>query len=91
MRLATYVGVIVALATFFLILFYIISFIFFGSSWPPGFTTLSVLLLFSISMMGIFMGILGEYIARIYKQSLRMPTVIIEKTVNLDLSEDRER
>lgn len=50
LRLASYVGVFVSLATLALGLFYLISALFFGAGWPPGFATITVLILFGISL-----------------------------------------
>jgi len=41
------------------------------------------LLLASISLNAIFLGILGEYISRIYEILLQKPMSLIEKSVNL--------
>ena len=50
----------------------------FGSSWPAGFTTLTVLMLAGISVNALFLGIIGEYLGRIYQQVKRRPLVIVE-------------
>ncbi|MCI0682616.1 MAG: glycosyltransferase family 2 protein [Gemmataceae bacterium] len=82
LRLATYVSLAIALATFVLILAYVAGRLFFTHSWPPGFATLVVLILVSISLNALFFGILGEYISRIYRQVKKTPLTIVEKELN---------
>lgn len=86
LRLASYVSLIIAAATFLLILAYVAGRLFFTQSWPPGFATLVVLILVSISLNALFFGILGEYIARIYRQVKKTPLTIVEKELNSPLT-----
>jgi len=48
-----------------------------------GFTTIAVLILFFGSLNLICLGILGEYIIRIYDETLNRPHSIIQKTINI--------
>ena len=82
LRFATYTGLIIAALTFIAVLVYSISHALFGATWPPGFATTTVLILFGISINALFLGIIGEYVARIYQQSVKGPTTIIEKSIN---------
>src|SRR5262249_33885335 len=68
LRLATYIGLAIAVITFLLSLAYIIARAFFHMPMPAGFATTVVLLLFGISLNSIFLGIIGEYVGRIYNQ-----------------------
>lgn len=68
LRLATFTGLVMALLTFLALLFYGLTRAFLDVDWPPGFTTITVLVLFSISLNALFLGIIGEYLARIYRQ-----------------------
>jgi glycosyltransferase involved in cell wall biosynthesis len=83
LRLATYIGMAVSTVTFFMSIAYLCAAIFFGSSWPSGFATLIVITLFGISLNAIFLGIIGEYVSRIYQQVRWRPLVVIEDAVNL--------
>jgi dolichol-phosphate mannosyltransferase len=83
LRLASYIGVLVSILTCLLSGVYIISAFVFGANWPRGFATTTVLILFGISLNGIFMGILGEYVARIYHQVHQKPLTVVEQAVNL--------
>jgi dolichol-phosphate mannosyltransferase len=73
------IAVITTLAS----VFYLMMQLFFGINSPRGFTTTTVLILFGISLNAIFLGILGEYIGRIYDQIRIRPTVVIEQLVNM--------
>lgn len=84
LRLATYVGIGISLTTACLSLYYIIARVLFSSEFPTGFATTTVLLLFGISLNGIFLGIIGEYVGRIYNQVRKRPMTIVERTVNLE-------
>ncbi len=48
-----------------------------------GFATLSILISFFSSLILICLGLIGEYIVRIYDEVRDRPYVIIEKTINL--------
>lgn len=82
LKLATYIGIAVAVITAVLSCIYIIGRLLFPENWPQGFATTTVLILFGISLNALFLGIIGEYIARIYQQIRKRPTVIIEKILN---------
>jgi glycosyltransferase involved in cell wall biosynthesis len=83
LRFASYIGVVVSLLALALSAFYILAALLFGGGWPSGFATTTVLLLFNVSLNAIFMGILGEYVSRIYQQVQQHPLVVIEKAVNV--------
>jgi glycosyltransferase involved in cell wall biosynthesis len=82
LRLAAYVGIATSIVTCLASFGYILLRLFFGFNWPAGFATTTVLLLFGISLNGIFLGIIGEYVGRIYNQVRLRPTTVIEYSVN---------
>jgi len=84
LRIATYCGFIIFLCAFGFLFVYLAGKLFFGQTWPQGFATLIILGLFSLSLNALFLGIIGEYIGRIYQQVKRRPITIIDKTVNFD-------
>jgi dolichol-phosphate mannosyltransferase len=45
-----------------------------------GFTTLALLQLFAISMNAMFLGIMGEYLGRIFDNVRGHPLAVVEKT-----------
>jgi dolichol-phosphate mannosyltransferase len=51
---------------------------------PAGITTVLMLLLLNLGIMSLGIGILGEYIARIYAESKRRPLWLVDYTLNID-------
>lgn len=84
LRVASVVGVVAALMTAFLCLIYLLAYVLGLYDAPAGFTTTTVLILFSISLNAIFLGVIGEYLARIYVQLKRRPMTIIQDRVESD-------
>lgn len=82
LRIASLVSLAVGTITFFTIFIYLLGKLFFGQDWPAGFATTTVLLLMSIMLNAMFLGIIGEYLGRIFMQSKRRPVPIIEATLN---------
>lgn len=82
LRIASMVSLIVATLTFFVIFIYLMGRLLFGQEWPAGFATTTVLLLMSIMLNAMFLGIIGEYLGRIYMQSKRRPVPIVEASLN---------
>lgn len=78
LRIATGVGLTLSVLAGAMILFYAVARFAWGSSWPSGFTTLAVLLLLAIGLNGLFLGIIGEYLARIYRHLKDSTDVIVE-------------
>ena len=78
LRLATFFGLAVSALTVIAIFIYGFGKVMFGFNWPAGFTTLTVLGLAGISVNALFLGIIGEYLGRIYQQVKKRPLVIVE-------------
>ena len=81
LRLATYLGMGVGLLALVVALVYLTGALFYGSSWPRGFATLVILFLGGLSMNALLFGIMGEYVARIYRNSLAEPLTVVERTL----------
>lgn len=81
LRVASYFGFCVSVITLLMLFGYLIGKFLFGSNWPGGFATTTLLLLASLSINALFLGIIGEYLGRIYRQVKRQWPVIIEKSV----------
>jgi glycosyltransferase involved in cell wall biosynthesis len=84
LRIASFIGILSALATIVGIGVYGVGKYFFGQKWPAGFATMTILLLLSICLNALFLGIIGEYLGRIYRQVKYNTLVIREETLNLD-------
>ena len=82
LRFATYLGLGISIATLFASGAYIIGRLFLGKDWPPGFATIIILILGSLSLNALFLGIIGEYLSRIYRQVKRRPLTVVECEVN---------
>ena len=75
LRMATIMGFVIALLSFCLMLFYGIKTIIYGDP-VQGFTTLIVVVLFLGGVQLISIGILGEYIGRIFNETKHRPTYL---------------
>ncbi|PAU97544.1 glycosyltransferase family 2 protein [Paracoccus salipaludis] len=82
LRLASTVSLLAGLFTFLVLLGYLVGKLLFGQEWPPGFATLVVLLLMSMTLNAMFLGILGEYIGRIFLQTKNINAPIVEAALN---------
>lgn len=80
LRIWTYVGLITA-AMSLVYIFFVVGMKLLGISAPPGYTSLLAALLFlgGIQLVGI--GILGEYIGRIYNETKQRPVYIVRRTI----------
>lgn len=84
LRVASTLGFLTGSLTLILILGYLVGKFLFGQNWPAGYATTTLLLLLSITLNALFLGVIGEYIGRIFMQSKRRPLPIIEKSINWD-------
>lgn len=75
LRFATVMGSIVAVTAFLLAVFYGVKTIFYGDQ-ARGFTTLIVVILFMGGVQLLSIGILGEYIGRIFNETKKRPTYL---------------
>ncbi|WP_298935024.1 glycosyltransferase family 2 protein [uncultured Ruegeria sp.] len=82
LRLASMISLTVGLSMFLLMVGYLIAKVVFGHDWPAGFATTTILLLLSMTLNAMFLGILGEYIGRIFLQSKDLNRPIIEHELN---------
>ena len=84
LRLATYVGLLVAIATVVASAGYITAYFVTGFRAPAGFTTITVLILGSLGINAMLLGIVGEYLGRMYLQMKNRSISIVE----MDLHEE---
>lgn len=77
LRFATYLGMLVSLCAVIYMIFVIVKTLAFGEA-VPGYPTIVTLILFLSGVQLLILGILGEYLARIYVQGKNRP-VYIEK------------
>jgi polyisoprenyl-phosphate glycosyltransferase len=77
LQFITFFGFAVSLMTAILILIYLAAYLTGDSQEAQGFTTLVLLTLTSIGLNAAFIGLLGEYVGRIYNTARRGPTAIV--------------
>ena len=78
LRLATIVGSIIALGSFCFLIFYISKTLIYGDP-VQGFTTLVSIILFLGGVQLLSIGILGEYIGRIYIETKGRPNYMVRE------------
>jgi glycosyltransferase involved in cell wall biosynthesis len=84
LRMFSLLGVTVLAAALLLsVLYAVMSFL---TSPPPGITTVLILLLTNLGVMSLGIGVLGEYIAKIYAESKRRPLWLVDYSLNLEPS-----
>ncbi|MEZ5894239.1 MAG: glycosyltransferase family 2 protein [Parvularculaceae bacterium] len=80
LRVWSYVGAVVAFFSFIYASFIILRTLFTGSD-VPGYASLIVLILFFGSVQMISVGVLGEYIARLFVEVKRRPLYLVEDVI----------
>tara|TARA_B110000495_G_C22596928_1_gene357282 strand:- start:333 stop:599 length:267 start_codon:yes stop_codon:yes gene_type:complete len=86
--MATYFGFLVAIPSFLAGIFFIVHRIFdfkllgYSPQDTPGIATLAVAIFFLSGVMLIILGIIGEYIGRIYIEVKKRPFYIVSNTVS---------
>jgi dolichol-phosphate mannosyltransferase len=83
LRLATYMGFAAAVIGFLAIIRFILGRLFWPEDYVPGWTSLFVGIMFIGGIQLITIGIIGEYIAKIYKEVQKRPRYLIKETVNI--------
>lgn len=71
--------------------FYFVWFILVTRKPPTGFTTLVILVLLSIGTNAAFVGVLGEYIGRIFRNTRQIPRPIVSDIIDSDQAIDRRQ
>lgn len=81
LRVWSYVGGVIALLSLVYMVFIILRTLVLGVDWP-GYASLMSAVLFFGSIQLISIGVLGEYIGRLYVESKKRPVYIIEKSTS---------
>jgi glycosyltransferase involved in cell wall biosynthesis len=84
LRIASTISLFSGIITFLLVFVYLVGAFVLQRPWPAGFATTTILLLLSITLNAMFLGIIGEYLGRIFMQSKRRPYPIIQRTLNIE-------
>lgn len=81
LRISLLVGVIVSLFSFVFLLITIVSY--FQGKTVPGWASLMTAVTFMGGIQLLVIGLMGEYIASLFRESKRRPIYIIDETINL--------
>ena len=84
LRLASHAGLIFAMGSLALMAFLMVYKVSGGEGIIPGWTSLAVAVLFLGGVQLLAIGILGEYIGRIYEEVKRRPLYLVRDSVNLE-------
>lgn len=85
LRMATYLGLAVSCLTVLASIGYIAAYFIVGFRAPAGFTTMTVLILTSLGINAMLLGIIGEYLGRMYLQMKNRSLSIIERELHDEL------
>lgn len=82
LRFVTGLGITITITSFLMICFYLYLFIVHGRE-APGTTTIILLTLSLFGVLFFVLGIISEYLVRIYEEVKKRPTYIIKNKINL--------
>jgi polyisoprenyl-phosphate glycosyltransferase len=85
LRMATYIGLAISGLTVLASLGYLIAYFTVGFRAPAGFTTITVLILASLGINAMLLGIIGEYLGRMYLQMKNRSLSIVERELHNDI------
>lgn len=88
LRIVTYVGVVTALLGFSYGAFITLEYFLAGNE-VSGWTTIVVTLMFFFGLQMIFIGIIGEYVGRIFEEVKQRPVYVIKRTLGRGLGDTR--
>ncbi len=83
LKVATYLGVLTALLAFLFGIFVLVKSIFFGDP-VRGYPTLLLVILLIGGVQLIALGLIGEYLGRLYLEVKRRPLYLIDEMISLD-------
>ena len=84
LRVSIFLGVLFAFSGFIYGLYIIIKKIIIGPAMPTGFPSILASIVFSTGTIMILLGIIGEYIGRIYISLNASPQFVVKETINLE-------
>jgi dolichol-phosphate mannosyltransferase len=86
LRAATYLGFVCSTVAFLLAAWYFVTFFAFHKQAGSGFTTIVLSVLFLGGVQLICVGILGEYVGRIYEEVKQRPLYVVKERVGIGLN-----
>jgi dolichol-phosphate mannosyltransferase len=91
LQMMMWAGFAIALASAFAIMIVVALKIYWGDEYPMGLPTITVLVLFLGGVQLAAVGVLGEYIGRVYDEVRRRPMYIVDRAVNVSVRAPRGR
>jgi dolichol-phosphate mannosyltransferase len=85
LRVATYLGLAISGVTILASVGYVLAYFTVGFRAPAGFTTLTVLILASLGINAMLLGVIGEYLGRIYLQLKNRSLSIVERELHREI------
>lgn len=82
LKIVTFLGFFLSVVSFLMIVFQITLFIIFGRG-AQGISTVVILVSFLFGMLFLILGIIGEYLARIYDEVKQRPNFIVKNKIGL--------
>jgi len=90
LKLASYIGSIISLISFLYLIYVLVQRIFFPETVQPGWASILAVSLFFNGITLLMLGIIGEYIGRIYDEVKERPLYIVKNTRNIDSGKKSE-
>ncbi len=84
LQIASHIGILCAIASLAFMAFFVLYWLAGGTGLVPGWTSLIVVSLFLGGVQLIAIGILGEYVGRVYEEVKRRPLYLLRDRVNFD-------
>lgn len=81
LRLITMFGFLISFLSIATALYYVVVYILFGTGNASGFTTIILVLLFMLGLNALFLGLIGEYVGRVFNNTRGLPISIIETRI----------
>lgn len=83
LRMMTWLGLAIATSSFGYLVYLTLTIFFTGRKAMPGIATQIALMLFMFGILFLFIGIIGEYVGRIYDEVKRRPLFIVKEQLGL--------
>lgn len=90
LRLVTLLGILVSVFSFLMIIIQVILVIIYGRV-APGVSTIVTLFSFFFGILFLILGVIGEYLARIYDEVKGRPAFIVKNTVGITGSRSKQK
>ncbi|MDM0081987.1 glycosyltransferase family 2 protein [Variovorax sp. J31P179] len=82
LRMASFLGIVILVVSLIGALYYVMLRLV-RPDLPPGFVSIQLMILFGIGLNAFLLGIIGEYILRIYRVLRSDPIAIVERSLNM--------